>query len=349
MLTKVILISYKSCNFVKKINLNMMKKLTLALCMLIGMSLSTTAQISNVDSNRSQLSIDNEYEEGWNQSGNINIGFAQSHLANWAAGGEVNALNINGLISGFKTRKSGRALWENTYYASYGLAYLQSTDFVPQKTDDRLDLASKYGYQMKENSKWYWTGLGRLQTQFSKGFDYASDEWKNKGTDATPISQFFSPAWITLAIGTEYKPNKNFSWFFSPAAARLTFVNSFYTQDSSRFGVEKGETMRFELGAYSSMTWNAKLTTNIDYRTRLDLYMDYLDPNGFGYVDMLWDNVFAMKVNKYIGMTLGATLMYDNDQPAKKVLQDNGIYDYENNWGWVQLKQIFNVGFAYKF
>ncbi len=326
----------------------MMKKITNTLCLLNSMALGAQAQISELDSTRAKLKVENEYDEGWNQAGNVNIGFAQSHLENWAAGGEINAMNINGLISGFKTKKDGRTLWENTYYASYGLAFLESTDFVPQKTDDRLDLASKYGYQMKENSKWYWSGLGRLQTQFSKGYDYSSDDWANNGTDATPISQFFSPAYITLAIGAEYKPHKNFSWFISPVASRLTFVDKFYTTDSARFGVQVGETFRYELGAYSSMMWNTTLTKNIDYRTRLDLYMDYLDPNGFGYVDVLWDNIFAMKVNEYIGMTLGFTFVYDNDVVPNKELLSNGTYGY-GNWGWVQMKQIFNVGFAYKF
>ncbi len=291
-----------------------------------------------------------DYQEGWNSNGSMNIGFAQSHLENWAAGGEVNALNVNGLLSGYKTKKKGRALWENTYYASYGLMYNQSSNFVPRKTDDRLDLATKYGLQMKKNPKWYWAGLARLQTQFSAGFNYSDSVWRYNGI-GNPISEFFSPAYITLALGAEYKPNANFNWFISPAAARFTFVKDKYTKGpEGAFGVSQGNTSRFELGAYSTMNWFKQVAKNITYRTRLDLYMDYLDPKGFGLVDVLWDNTLAMKVNEYIGMSFGFTIVYDNDVPGQQTFNsETGMNEYVSSLGWVQLKQIFNVGFAYQF
>ncbi len=296
---------------------------------------------------QNSMNDEDDFQEGWNSSTNFNLGFAQSHLENWAAGGEINALNVNGLLTGYKTKKNGRALWENTYYASYGLMYLQSNDFVPQKTDDRLDLASKYGIQMKRNKNWYWAGLARLQTQFSKGFNYSDSVWKAHPWSAEPISELFSPAYITLAVGAEYKPNKNFNWFISPLAARFTFVKSKYTQNGDAFGVIKGATSRVELGAYSNLNWTKQIAQNITYRTRLDLYLDYLDPKGFGNVDVLWDNTLAMKVNEYIGMSLGFTIVYDNDVPGQKRYDAaTGTSDY-SSWGWVQLKQVFNVGFAY--
>ncbi len=252
---------------------------------------------------------------------------------------------MNGLLNGYKTKKSGRALWDNTYYASYGLMYLQSNNFVPQKTDDRLDLATKYGIQMKKNPNWYWAAMARLQTQFSKGFNYSNSDWINN-----PISELFSPAYITLALGAEYKPNTNFNWFISPLAARFTFVKSYYTQNGDAFGVAQGNTSRVELGAYSTMNWTKQIAHNINYRTRLDLYMDYLDPKGFGLVDILWDNTLAMKVNEYIGMSFGFTIVYDNDVPGQQVEDPvTGIKEYTSDLGWVQLKQIFNVGFAYTF
>ncbi len=311
--------------------------------------LSYSDSLKNGSLQGDMTASDNDYAEGWNKSTNLNIGFAQSHLENWAAGGEINALNVNGLLTGYQTKKNGRALWENTYYASYGLMYLESNDFVPQKTDDRLDLSSKYGIQMKKNKKWYWAMMGRLQTQFSAGFNYADSTWKVNPWEAQRISEFFSPAYITLAVGAEYKPHKNFNWFISPLAARFTFVKSIYTENGDAFGVSKGNTNRVELGAYSTMNWVKEFANNMTYRTRLDLYMDYLDPNGFGLVDILWDNTIAMRVNEYIGMSLGFTIVYDNDVPGQERYNDEtGNYEL-GSLGWVQLKQVFNVGFAYSF
>jgi hypothetical protein len=74
-----------------------------------------------------------------------------------------------------------------------------------------------------------------------------------------------------------------------------------------------------------------------------------------GNVDLLWDNFFAIKVSKLIGAGLGFTMVYDNDQPGKYQrssgavdVDGNPILDRYSRLGWIQLKQVFNVGFSYK-
>lgn len=125
--------------------------------------------------------------------------------------------------------------------------------------------------------------------------------------------------------------------------------------------MEQGKTSRFELGAY--FTARTAITKNINYSTRLDLYSNYLAKNTVvngiivkkdnpGNVDLLWDHFFALKINKFIGAGLGVTLFYDNDQPGQKNKKTtdafgNDTYDY-GPLGWLQMKQVLNVGFSYK-
>ena len=62
----------------------------------------------------------------------------------------------------------------------------------------------------------------------------------------------------------------------------------------------------------------------------------------FGNVDMNWDVLINMKINKYLNATLNTTLKYDNDV---KTINDEG----EKRGAKVQFKDILGIGVAYNF
>ncbi|MEZ5046811.1 MAG: DUF3078 domain-containing protein [Chitinophagaceae bacterium] len=339
-----------------------MKKI-ITLSLLTLLSSAVFAQ-RDKESDDLQKNMDHKTEgknEGWSRSGLINIGINQAILENWAAGGERLSLAVNGQFNGALARVHQNKIWENTLDLFYGLNYVQSNNFVPRKLDDRIDFSSRYGWQP---AKWtssanklkrytYLTALFRFQSQFTAGYNYENAGWQNN-----PISEFLSPGYFTLALGAQYRPNENFSVFFSPLAAKYTTVKSKYTTFGPAFGVQQGKTNRLELGAYLTARYKTNLTKNIIYNTRLDLYSNYLAKNTTvngilrkdnpGNIDILWDNFFAMKISKFIGAGLGFTVLYDNDQPGQKnKLDSNGIPTY-GPLGWTQLKQTLNVGFSYK-
>lgn len=307
---------------------------------------------------------------GWNRGGLINVGFTQGLLENWAAGGERRSLAVNGQLNAFATFVEKHRMFENTLDMYYGLNYVESNDFIPRKIDDRIDFSSRYGLQPKSwasakntlKKHTYFSGLFRFQSQFSAGYNYDKANWQTN-----PISEFLAPGFFTLALGADYRPNNNFTIFFSPLAAKFTAVKSRYTVNGPAFGVEQGKISRAELGAYLSARYKATLNKNVNYMTRLDLYSNYLakdikDADGYviktdnpGNIDILWDNFFAIKISKVIGAGFGFTMIYDNDQPGKytrssgaKDLNGNLILDRYGRLGWIQLKQVFNVGFSYK-
>lgn len=335
----------------------------LLLAALSALTVSTQAQVVAYEQmiNKS-IETANIDTVAWIYTGTFNLGVNQGILHNWAAGGELASLTVNGLANGSITRYNHRHLWTNNLDAAYGLFYAYSNSFVPRKTDDRIDITSKYGYRLAEKGNFYFAGLFNAKTQFTKAYDYEVPNW-----DTFSTSDFLSPLYLTLAPGIEYRKGSEISVFLSPAAARVTFVNAYYTNRSPEgaFGVPNGKTTRFELGAYLTARYQKDLAENIAYRTRLDLYSNYLAKDRYdgnvlvkednpGNIDIMWDHFLSFKFYKYFSINFGITAIYDNDVPYEKTFVDaNGEIQPKNEpfegLGWWQIKQTFSVGFNYKF
>ena len=165
---------------------------------------------------------------GWKKGGVIGLNFAQTSLTNWAAGGQ-NSLSINGFLSVFASYKQGKSSWDNSLDLGYGLLK-QGIDDYFTKTDDKIDLFSKYGRQAFKNFNY--AVLLNFKTQMSPGYKYPDTENK--------ISDFFAPAYLLLAAGLDYKPDQYFSAFISPLTAKFTFVTDHDLSDAGAFGVTPG-------------------------------------------------------------------------------------------------------------
>ena len=335
--------------------------------LLLGLALTGTAaqaQLSSYeDLSKKNAETKNVDTVAWIYNGTLNVGINQGILHNWAAGGELASLTVNGLFNGSLTRYNNRILWTNNLDAAYGLFYAYSNSFVPRKTDDRIDLTSKYGYRLSDSGNFYLTALFNAKTQFTKAYNYDVPEW-----DTFSTSKFLSPLYLTFAPGIEYRKGSQISVFFSPAAARFTFVDKYYTSrdEAGAFGVENGKTMRFELGAYLSARYVKDLNKMISFRSRLDLYSNYLAKNvkdelgtvvkkdNPGNIDILLDNFISFKFYKYFSINFGVVAIYDNDVPYSKTYVDAGGMEVAKDepmqgLGWWQIKQVMSFGFNYKF
>ena len=342
-----------------------MRKFLLAAATCLTLAQSSTAQVTKVDDVKKSLETSNKDTTAWVYGGVFNLGANEGFLHNWAAGGELVSLTVNGIFSGHIDRLMHGAVWNNNLDLSYGLNYMFSNDFTPRKTDDRIDFTSKYGRRI-DTSNFFITGLFNFKSQFTKGFDYSM-----KNFDSVATSEFLSPGYFTLAVGAEYKKGTNLSLFFSPIAGRMIVARSFYTSMSptGAFGVDSGKTSQFQFGAYFSGRYAVDLSKRTTFKTRLDLYSNYLakdkkDATGKvikkdnpGNIDVLFDNLLTWKASKFLNVTLGLTLMYDNDIPYNKIYVDNNgnpankttKQDPGVDLGWMQIKQIFNLGIEYKF
>jgi len=341
-----------------------MKKLLLSAALCLAYAHHSQAQINKIDDVKKSLQTSNKDTVAWVHGGFINIGANQGFLHNWAAGGEVASFTVNSIFSGHIDRLNNRDIWSNNLDMTYGLNYTYSSGFLPRKTDDRIDFTSKYGHKIDTGKDFYFTTLLNFKSQFTKGYDYTQERW-----DTTSTSKFLAPAYITLAVGAEYRKGSDISVFFSPLAGRLTLASREYTSRTPQgaFGVPYNKTTFYQFGAYFSGRYVHNINKNTVYKTRLDLYSNYLakdtkDSNGVvvrtdnpGNINVLFDNLLSWKVSKFLNITMAATFIYDHNFPYDKKTIDKttGLPvdkdDPGKNLGWLQIKQVFTLGLEYKF
>lgn len=294
--------------------------------------INTSAQVTEAESKLKTLVTDTV--SGWKTGGITNVNFSQTALINWAAGGE-NSYAVNGLLSLFANYKSGENAWDNSLDMGYGL--LNQGQVGLRKTDDKFDFLSKYG--RKAFTNFYYTALVNFKTQFAPGYNY--------GTTNVKISNLFAPAYLLAAVGLNYQPNKNFNAFVAPFTGKMTIVADTALSNAGAFGVEKGKNTRSEFGGYARMIYTrndfkGELLKNLSLTSKIDLFSNYLkNPQ---YVDVSWENIIAMKVNKYISVSLNTHLLYDYDMKIVDT-NDDGTPDKTK----LQFKEILGVGFVYKF
>jgi len=281
-----------------------------------------------------------EAPKKWNRSGDIGLNFSQSHLSNWAAGGD-NALNWQGIFNYNVNYAHEKNKWDNNISLALGYSHLGDAKAI--KTDDKIELNSLYGYKATE--KLFYSLAFSFKTQFADGFDY-----KNDSTNR--ISGFMVPAYITLGLGMEYVPNNNFSINFAPLTGRITIVNDQDMADAGAFGVDPaeygeitgdkindGKTSRFEFGAKMTAKLDVKIAENVSFNSKLELFSDYIkNPQN---IDVDWQNLITMKVNSWLNTNITAHLIYDDDIM---------ITDKDGNTGpRTQFKEVLSIGLSYKF
>ncbi len=268
----------------------------------------------------------------WKKGAVIGINVSQTSLTNWQGGGQ-NSLAANALFSGFTNYKKGRNVWDNSLDLAYGLLQQGNTGLI--KSDDKIDFNSKYGrYAFKH---WYYSALVNFKSQMAPGYSYPND--------SIVISRFLAPAYILASIGLDYKPNDHFTMYLSPITQKTTIVNDSKLNAVGAFGVDSGKVIRSEYGAYARLQFQKDIFTNVNFKTKLELFSNYLEkPQN---IDVNWETLISMKVNKYISATFSTTLIYDDNIKIPIDKNNDGLA--EKSGPRVQFKEVLGVGLTYKF
>lgn len=265
----------------------------------------------------------------WKKGALFNLTLSQTALSNWAAGGDKNAFALNTFFSGYAFYKKGKHSWDNTLNLAYGV--VKTTSLGMRKSDDRIDILSKYGYEVAKS--WYISGLVNVRSQFAPGYSYGNNQTK------TLTSDFFSPGYVLVSPGVNYKPNENFSVFVSPATARFTFVRNDALAAAGAYGVDSGKNSRTEFGAFATIGYQHKLGAGAIYTGRLDLFSNYAkNPQN---VDIYFTNLLAVKITSIFSMTFAFNLIYDDDIKTVKANGDPG-------GAAAQIQEILGIGIAFK-
>jgi hypothetical protein len=285
----------------------------------------------------------------WHRGGMIGLNFSQSSYTNWASGG-VNSISGQALFNAYLNYKKDSTIsWDNNLDLAYGLLR-QGTNAQLRKTDDKIDFTSKYGHYAFAKVYYYSALLG-FKTQFQPGYNYTSD------TSKTLISDFMSPGYLTLAFGLDYKPNKKISVLVAPLTGRTTFVFNPTLADAGAFGVEKaeydtagnkikdGQHIRNEFGGYIRAQYKAEVMTNVTLGARVELFSNYLDrPQN---IDVNAEVLLALKVNKYISVSVNVQAIYDNDVNIAIDTNHDGVIDATGPR--LQFREVLGIGLSAKF
>lgn len=240
-------------------------------------------------------------------SGGANVNQA-SFSDNWKSGGE-NSIALGLFMNGKFNYLKGKNSWDNEVQLKYGLLKNAGQDF--RKSQDLIFLDSKYGYEISKN----WNGFfsGNFITQFAPGYDYAEEEEE----EDVLISNFMAPAYLTFALGFEYKPEPWFSLRLSPFAPKFTFLNDAAVGLNERYGVPDGKKLRTEwLAAMIQAEFAKDIATDLNLKINYIGYINY-ETLALKTIDHRLNTVLTAKVNKFISMNLTGSLLYDYDQDTK--------------------------------
>jgi hypothetical protein len=295
----------------------MRKIFFLSFLLLTGLATNTLAQETKAIVTNLAAYSKTDTVQGWKTSGLTGITFGQTSLHNWSAGGD-NTISGDFVLKASANYLKKKWFWDNSLSLEYGLIYSSTSDW--QKAADRIKLVSIGGHSI--STKWAFSALLDFNTQFTKGYNYPDRNHY--------ISSWMAPAYLNVALGLSYKPDKNYTLFISPLTERTTFVMNDSLSSIGAFGVDPGKKVKWETGAYLMASTNQTIAGNLSLISNLNLFTPYND--NFGNVNINWDLLLNWKLSKLFTANLNTTLRYYNDEIKK-----------------IQVKEIFGLGLTYKF
>jgi hypothetical protein len=293
-------------------------------------------------------------DKGWVDRGSLSINTTQTYLSNWAAGGN-SAINVSGLANYSFFYRDEKHNWDNIINLAYGRSVIGINE-PSIKTDDKLDITSKYGRRATPN--WSYTGMLNFKSQFAPG--YVAGMRGLPDLSRGKISDWLSPAYFTLAAGMDFIKERKFTCFLSPFTCKGTIVKNQSLADAGQFGVApaeydgegniiaQGKNLRLEYGSYVRMGFSQSWKEKYRLDSKAEFFSSYL--NNPGNIDFNIESVLACKFNKYLACSMILQMMYDDDiilvkSPA--YTDNNGTFHPERRGPGLQFKEVLAIGFQY--
>lgn len=260
----------------------------------------------------------------WKKGVFTQFGASQISLTNWSAGGDA-SFSMNAFIDMTANYQRESFLWENRLTMAYG--FIQPFGDKYKKSDDRILLDSKAGYRAID--KLYISAVFNFRTQFTNGFEYPSGEKKL-------MSQAFSPAYLSLGLGLDYKPYTWLSVNFAPVTGAVVIVSR--PELRTRYGNKEDEAVRKEFGA-QFRTEIIKQWKKVKVDTKLTLFSDFLkNPEN---IQVHWDFGATVILTDFISASLRTNFIYDDNV---LIADSDGVKAARP-----QFKEIFGINFSYTF
>lgn len=250
----------------------------------------------------------------WQSEFSAGLNFNQAGFSsNWKAGG-VNSVAFGSLVAGKTAYRKEKFSWDNELELLFGIVRNEGEQI--RKSNDRIFLDSKLGYQLSERWSAYFSA--NYLTQFAEGYAFNNDGTKSL------ISKFMAPGFLTSSLGLEYKPNETFFVRIGPLSPRITFVtdSEIINNVPSNYGVLPGEKVRLEwlaMNVFASL--DKDLSENFNLKTRYAFFANY-ETLSFDTIDHRLDLTLTAKITDIINVTFTGIALYDLDQdPGVQVSQ----------------------------
>lgn len=239
-------------------------------------------------------------DTSWKHSVVSSVTMTQVKLKDWAGGGE-DAISWTARLDGKSILNDTAYVWANTYKMVYGQAKLGSS--VVQKVEDRIDLESIYTYKLGIHVNPYVSAS--LQTQFTQSVT------TDAAGKATPVSQFFDPAYLIESAGFGYQPVKEVKTRLGAALREI--VTSKYRQYANAPSVPVADWVKTSVdgGLESETDVEWKPQEDVLVRSNLDLFVPIRKVSE---MTMRMDNSMMINVAKYIVVVVN--LQFINDLNA---------------------------------
>jgi hypothetical protein len=255
---------------------------------------------------------------------NLNQG---SFSSNWTGGG-VNSVALGLFFNALNEKKKGKNAWRNDFQSQYGI--VRNKGQQSRKNVDRIFFDTKYNREL--TSKWSLFANINFLSQFGAGYEYSSDP--DSADVKKKVSGILSPAYLTEAIGIEYRPAPYFFIDLAPGAIRQTIVvdKDLYvnTPDQKNYGVPIGKRVRTEAALIQLVAnFDKDIAKSVNLKFRYLMFSGIKHPLN---IDNRLDAMLTAKINKFVNVNLGAIVVYDEDQSDK-----------------VQFAQALSIGFLYSF
>ena len=311
-----------------------MKKFTLILsvcmwCMLVIAQNNDAARTAEL----AKKAIKEAKEDGWIQGGGFGIDLGQLLQINPKVGAGENRLGVGGAITYFAKYKKGLLSFDNIgslnlSAVKLGTGILAGTSSFAdvnqpfQKSIDELRLTSRLCFKTKTDSKFsYAVDFGFL-SQFTptyRGSDNKNymKQFNTGSIKTTLVAKLFSPAYITLAPGIDYKPQKNLSFFIAPFGFKSVIVADRELASLNIHGNKWRSANDFDLtdnqlGGLLKGIYTGKYAKNkITHTSTLTLFSNYLNqPQN---IDLDWINQFGFNIYKGFEISVWTDVFYDHD------------------------------------
>ncbi len=269
-------------------------------------------------------------------SGKNMLSFAQvSYNDAWQAGG-VSNISLRAASNLSYTYKHHLLYFQSVFDGAYAMTW--DPDNLIQKKEDRLQFTNSFGIRTAELSKFYYTALVDLKSQFAPGY--------NSPSDRTIISRFFSPAYLTTSLGMSYRPNDMWDITLAPLSGRFTFVLDTAIANMGMYeGINAQKTTASNIGFYAIGIFKTPIVKDhITFHSKMELFSNY--NNKPQNIEVDWENKLDFKITSYLSAQIYCRLVY-NDKMPYVVWHDDG--SKEEHGARLQINESFNIGLTYNF